>query len=508
MSKLYSLTSLANIIKKKKILKKNIILCHGVFDLIHYGHLKYFEFAKNINSDLKNNFLIVSTTTDKFINKGFGRPYFDEKKRLEMLSNLQMIDAVVLSNQQSSIDILSYIKPGYYVKGQDYKNNKNDKTKKIFLEKKVLYKYGGKIKYSDKITFSSSKLLNSSFPLFNNEQKKIINELKSKNFFFHQIESLLDSINDTQATVLGEIIFDEYHFGDAIGKSAKEPHIVQKFTHKECYSGGSAAISRHLSDFIKRINLISFFGNESEYKKVLMKDFNKNIKLLSFKPNKDFHSIVKKRFLDIKSSYKLFGSYTLPKSEMKENDRNIINIIKKLKTKLLIVSDYGHGLISEKVSEVINNSNFFVALNVQLNSSTIGSHTLKKYSNIDLLVINENELRSELRDDSSEIQLLSKKFIQRNKIKNLVVTRGANGAILLDQKNLYTCPAFVENAVDKVGAGDAMMSIMALCLSHDFDKQLTLFLGCIAGYFSVKSIGNKSTLKKKNFMSFIEYSMK
>ena len=193
---------------------------------------------------------------------------------------------------------------------------------------------------------------------------------------------------------------------------------------------------------------------------------------------------------------------------MKENDRNIINIIKKLKSKLLIVSDYGHGLISEKVSKIINNSNFFVALNVQLNSSTIGSHTLKKYYNIDLLVINESELRSELRDDSSEIQLLSKKFIQRKKIKNLVVTRGANGAILLDKKNLYTCPAFVEKAVDKVGAGDAMMSIMALCLSHNFDKQLTLFLGCIAGYFSVKSIGNKSTLNKKNFMSFIEYSMK
>ena len=98
--------------------------------------------------------------------------------------------------------------------------------------------------------------------------------------------------------------------------------------------------------------------------------------------------------------------------------------------------------------------------------------------------------------------------MNKRKIKNLVITRGSNGAIMIDKKNIFYCPAFIGNAVDKIGAGDAMLSIITVCLYNNFDKQLSLFLGCIAGYFSVKNLGNKKSLNKSEFLNFLEYATK
>ena len=58
---------------------KKIVLCHGVFDLLHFGHLNHFEKAKS-HGDI----LVVSITPDKFVNKGPSRPTFEESVRLEM----------------------------------------------------------------------------------------------------------------------------------------------------------------------------------------------------------------------------------------------------------------------------------------------------------------------------------------------------------------------------------------------------------------------------------------
>ncbi len=114
--------------------QKKIVLCHGVFDLVHLGHIKHFKSAKKYG-----NYLIVSITTNKFVNKGPGRPIFDQYERLEYLKELRIIDDVVISNSKSAEDVIKLIKPDFYVKGPDYKINSNDKTKKL-KKKNILLK--------------------------------------------------------------------------------------------------------------------------------------------------------------------------------------------------------------------------------------------------------------------------------------------------------------------------------------------------------------------------------
>ena len=75
---------------------------------------------------------------------------------------------------------------------------------------------------------------------------------------------------------------------------------------------------------------------------------------------------------------------------------------------MIITSDYGHGLINSKVAEFISNKKFF-ALNAQLNAFNI-FHFLAKYNNINFLIINEAELRHEIRDKSSSVDVLIEKL--------------------------------------------------------------------------------------------------
>ena len=118
----------------KKIVnpKKKIIgMVHGVFDIIHYGHILYFQEVKS-----KVDHLIVSVTSDRFVNKGPGKPIFKLDKRLEVLKSIKFIDEVIISDHKTAVNNLKVIKPDYYIKGSDYKNLKNDLSKQILIEKK------------------------------------------------------------------------------------------------------------------------------------------------------------------------------------------------------------------------------------------------------------------------------------------------------------------------------------------------------------------------------------
>ena len=115
-----------------------------------------------------------------------------------------------------------------------------------------------------------------------------------------------------------------------------------------------------------------------------------------------------------------------------------------------------------------------------------------------------------MRNKNDDIYALSKQLKKKLKTKNLLVTRGKNGAILIDDKKneLIECPAFANNVIDRVGAGDSMLSIISLLIKIGAPKDLSLLLGSFAGAASVETMGNSAFLKKNNFLRHLEFALK
>ena len=504
--KIFSLEILKKKVLNYKTKNKKIVLCHGTFDLLHIGHIKYLNEAKTFG-----NKLIVTVTSDRYVNKGPNRPAFNEKYRMEAIAALEVVDFVALSDDPNAIKVIKHLKPNFYCKGPDYKNYKNDTTGAILDEIKETKKIGGKVVYTKDITFSSSKVINSLTDVYSIKQKKFFNKIKEK-YNFLKIKSLAEKIKNIKVLVIGEIIIDQYVFCEALGKSGKEPVLALKDIKNEQYLGGAAAICRHLSQFCNNISLMSMVGEKGEYLKEIKKGLPKNIDF-QFLKKKNSPTIVKRRFLDNISLNKVLGVYSINDDLLStKQEQYFIKKLRKLISghDLVIVSDYGHGLISSKTARLISRKSKYLAVNAQINASNVGYHTMRNYKNIDCVIINQREIQHEMRDKNSKVEILMKKLVLQQKIKNLVVTRGIKGALIYNKKRkkFNMCDAFSKSSIDKIGAGDAMLSIIGLFLKSGSTQELALLAGSLAAAQSADTIGNKEAVSKTKILKSLEHLLK
>jgi rfaE bifunctional protein kinase chain/domain len=493
-----------NLLRKKLIKnKKKKVLCHGVFDLIHLGHIRHLEAAKK-----RAEILIVNLTPDKFIKKGPNRPYFTLEQRLESIASLKCVDYVTWNNQESASDVILNLKPNFYCKGQDYKKIKEDVTGKIKTEINAIKKVKGKIIFTDDIVFSSTQLINDNFKLLNNDQQIIIERVKKK-YSLKDLNAIFEKIKKLKVGVIGELIIDIYAFGEALGKSGKEPIMMIKNINEEKYLGGTGAIANHLSSFVQKIDLFAMIGEKKEYFNFIKNNLKKNISSNFYLKNKS-PTIIKKRYLDHVTKNKIIGFYTINDDSIeKKYEINLLNKISKNlnKNKINIVSDYGHGMITEKVKKIINSNRNFVAINTQVNAANTATFNLKKYHKVDLVMINEKELRNELRNNSENINVLIRKLSNVIKSKYMVITRGTKGAIMYNFKKnkFFNCPAFATKVLDRVGSGDSMLAILSVFLYLTKDEELSLLIGSIVAAEKVQNIGNKYIVEKKNILKILSH---
>lgn len=504
MKKIVEIKDLKVLKKEYSDKKKKIVLCHGVFDLIHIGHIKHFNSAKKLGD-----ILIVSLTPDRYVNKGPGRPIFNEKLRSEFLKNISIIDHIVINNLSTSVNIINLLKPNIYCKGPDYKNHKNDVTGEIRNEFKALKKYGGKIEYTNDITSSSSKLINQHYTDLSHNQKKTIKVLKNKKIDLNKLLNLSKKLN---ILILGEIIIDQYYFCETLGKSGKDPVLQMREENYETYLGGAAAIAGNVSKFCNKVTLLSMIGEKKDFYNLIKKKLpnNANLKLI-FKEKSP--TIVKKKYVDMITNNKVFGSYIINDSPLdKRNEKKLSNFLTKELNKfdLVIVSDYGHGLISERNAALISKKAKFVALNAQINAANRGYHTMNKYKNIDCVIINETELRHELRDKNTKINNLMNSLSSNLNIKDLIVTQGSEGATLYNKKlnKFFYMDAFASKVVDKIGSGDTMLSLMSIFLKLRLDKTYALLIGSLGASQSVSSMGNKNLIDKIKLIKAVNHTLK
>lgn len=482
---------------REKSKSKTIIMCHGTFDLIHIGHLDHLLEAKKY-ADL----LVVSLTTDKFIKKGPNRPLFKFQERAYHLSCLEFVDFIIPSNSATAIENIISLKPNFYCKGIDYKKSKDDLTTNIIHEMNAAKKCKSKVIITETKKLSSSNIINLRFDLFSDNQKLFLSKIRS-NYSFKTVLDKFQKIEKIKVAVIGETIFDKYNYGLTLGKSGKDPFLTMLKDQEKLYPGGSLAIANTVGSFVNNVTLYTNGSDENDYKNFLNKFRTKKLRINFLKNSKN--KILKERFIDLNSNVKLLGYYHIEKN-LNNND----SVIKKFKSQLnnfdvVIIADYGHHLLDHKIIESISSKSKFLAINVQKNSYTNDTHTLSKYQNCNLIIINETELRSLLNDDSNDIYKLSKLLRKQIKYEYLIVTSGKDGARLFSKNKNIHVPSFSDSIIDKVGTGDTMLAIISIFLFERKEEDLALLMGSLGASHSLSSYANSNTINKEYIVKSISH---
>lgn len=253
-----SIAELAHIAKCARAEGKIVVLAHGVFDLLHLGHVRHLEAARRLGD-----VLIVTVTADEFIKKGPGRPVFAQSIRAEMLAALDNVDWTGVNRASTADPLIEAIRPDIYIKGNDYADPADDLTGNITRERELTEKYGGRLEFTDEVTFSSSGLINEYFGIHDPEARTFIDDLRRNGGADRTLE-MIDRLSDMRVLIIGETIVDEYDYVEALGKSSRENIIATLYQEREVFAGGVVAAGNHIAGFCKEVEVVTTLGASAE----------------------------------------------------------------------------------------------------------------------------------------------------------------------------------------------------------------------------------------------------
>jgi len=317
----------------------------------------------------------------------------------------------------------------------------------------------------------------------------------------------LERLRGLRVALIGETIIDEYVYTDAIGKSGKEPMLVCRHVSQEAQGGGVLAIANHLSEFCESVELVSALGAQDAREDFVRSTLAPCVEA-RFIYKQDSPTIVKRRYLDAYSLAKLMGVYHYNPAALCPDDEAALSALLESalsRADLVIVADYGHGLLTPHLVEQLVTSPRFLAVNTQMNAANQGYHTLSKYRRLDYACLHEGELRLDARDLHGELLGLAHAALKRFDARALTVTRGKQGSLLLHKEGgVFETPALATRVLERVGAGDAVLALTSLAVAGGVQPELVGMFGNLAGAQQVSVMGNSQHIKKARLLEQLQ----
>jgi rfaE bifunctional protein nucleotidyltransferase chain/domain len=489
------------VFEKLRAKGKKIVQCHGTFDLLHPGHIYHLEEAAALGD-----VLVVTVTAEAKVNKGPGRPFFNDQLRATSLAALSCVDYVVMVPYAAAVEAVECVKPHFYCKGKEYADPENDVTANIGDDIATVKRHGGEVRYIGSVVFSSTKLINNYFEHLSVPVKNFCRAL-AKTCPPDQFRNLTDDLAGLKVLLVGDIIFDRYTCVKMQGLTSKNRIISGRYLSEETQSGGALAIYRHLKQFCPNVKIISLVGTEPWVEPLLRTEIAGDEDLIV--RDAEFTTIIKQRYVEPlmsgKELQKLFAVNYINNAPPSSATQEILK--QRLSDcladfDLVVVADFGHGLLQKAHRVQIQEMARFMSLNCQTNSNNHGFNIIsRQYERADAFSLDEQEILLSCArrpiEYLKELENLRKGFGS----KYAWLTRGAVETIgLCEGCEPSLCLPLEGNVVDTVGAGDAFFSVVSLAAAKGFPVDLVTFMGQLAGAQAVKIVGNQHPISKGVFL--------
>jgi len=466
--------------------KETVIMCHGVFDVVHPGHLRHLLYAKS-----KASILVASLTADAHIDKGLYRPHVPQELRALNLAAYQFIDYVLIDQNPTPLENLKKIQPNFFAKGYEYSSsNIQQKTQE---EIDLLKTFGGEIIFTPgDVVYSSSKLINLEPPSIKLE--KLVSLMEAKGLTFEHLRQALNNFDKFSIHVVGDTIVDSYTHTAMIGGQTKTPTMSVLFDKREDYVGGAAIVARHLRAAGASVIFSTVLGDDPYSSFVLSKLKESKI---------ECNCILDKTRPTTNKNAIISGGYRLLKIDTLDNRSISDEILKKLcssisekKIDAIVFSDFRHGIFNRRtIPELIQAipPKVFKVADSQV-ASRWGNIT--DFKNFDLLTPNEREARFSLGDQDSGIRGLASQLYDTAKCKTLILKLGERGVLTSNSADhealdsFVVVDSFVDSLVDAVGAGDALLAYATLGKMASGSDVIATILGSAAAACACEVDGN------------------
>lgn len=465
--------------------KKKMILCHGVFDIVHPGHVRHLAYAKT-----KADILVVSITSDIHIKKGIYRPHIPEALRALNLAAFEMVDYVIIDGEATPLSNLKLLKPDYFAKGFEYTSSGLPKGTQE--ESDIVEGYGGEMIFTPgDVVYSSSNFLNLSLPQVQIE--KLLLLMEHNGITFNSLRETLKNLSKFHVHVVGDTIVDSYTRTNFIGGQTKTPTFSVLYQGKDDYIGGAGIVAQHIKAAGAKVTFSTVLGNDA------LKDFvieglqasgiHTDAIIDNTRPTTNKNAI-------IAAGYRLLKVDTLDNRPISEDIlHKLMHSVKESTADAIVFSDFRHGIFNRvsvnQLTESIPAKAFRVA------DSQVASRwgNITEFKGFDLITPNEREARFALADQDSTVGRLASLLLEASSYKNLILKLGDRGVFCLsdetDVKSPYfSVDSFATNVVDAVGSGDALLAYATLTMLSGGSLVAASILGSIAAACECEYDGN------------------
>ena len=505
--KILTIDQLAAVAAEAQRAKKVVTLAHGSFDLLHLGHVRHLELARE-----QGDVLIVTVTADRYLNKGPGRPVFTASLRAEMLAALSCVDWVGVNDGPVAVNVINAVKPDVYVKGSDYAESAQDLTGKITDEREAVEAHGGRVHFTDDIVFSSSALLNQHFDISNPELRAYLQEMRSRDML-GKLMQMIEGIGQMRVLLVGDTIIDEYQYVSPLGKSPKENLIPTLYREREVFAGGVVAAANHVAGFCKQVDILTCLGDADAHNDVVTRAIKPNMRLASVARH-GVPTTRKCRFIDSDYFRKLFEVHFMEDLPISgELEASFIKQIREMAPSydLVIVTDFGHGLMTQAATQAVTEASRFVAVNAQSNSANMGYNLITKYKRAEYVCVDAPEARLAAGDKYSEVEeIVASNLPKRMQCDRFIITHGRHGCVTFDRTRdkVTRIPAFTAQITDTMGAGDAFLAVTSPLVAAGSDMELVGFVGNAVGAMKVGIIGHRQSVEKVPLLKYLTALLK
>lgn len=474
------LEGLADAVRKLQASGKSVAHARGVFDVFDEEQLRRLREARDAADAL-----VVTVAAGG----GSHAPVLAADLRAQVVASLPFVHAVSLEETTSRaacvervgadvlVDLLAPVEP---IAPPPSGNSVVDASER----KELVYKHAGP---------------------YTPEAEAFLREFRRR-YTADDVIDALAALKKLKVLVVGDAIVDEYHFVRPYGMPLKAPIIAAQYQGEEAYAGGILAVANHIAGFCGDVHLVTTLGELDSREEFIRAALKPNVRpKFFFRPNAP--TVVKRRYLLRFLVQKLFEVGFFDDRPLPEDVDAAIGAYLREACKqydLVVVADFGHGLLSQASVDILSNEANFLAINTQLNSINYGYHVITKYGRADYVCIDEPEMRMACRDRFSPLEELLPPLAKRLHSQVVTVTRGHRGSLTyLPNGVSVEIPIVSRQVVDTIGAGDAYLSITAPCVKVGMPPELIGFIGNAVGGLAVRIVGNRAAVGPEPLFDFI-----